>query len=238
MAEERWKAAAPAAGCGSPRTIANDEAYLCHCRMCQRATGSVSIAFKNCQAGRRAWHASPTGTTARRSRGGPIARLRHSLGFQFKEGSEKMDLTVAAFDDPSRFRPTIISAPRSMHRAWLNTEGLPEYPHRRIPAAGRPLDRRHRQAVPDERAPLHRWTASDGVELAWHEVGEGRPVILLHGLFSDAKMNWINFGHADRIAAAGLPGHHARPSRPRPQRRAARRRRIIRPESWSATLPN
>ena len=50
---------------------------------------------------------------------------------------------------------------------------------------------------------VHRWTASDGVELAWHEVGEGRPVILLHGLFSDAQMNWINFGHADRIAAAG-----------------------------------
>jgi pimeloyl-ACP methyl ester carboxylesterase len=51
---------------------------------------------------------------------------------------------------------------------------------------------------------LHRWAASDGVELAWHEEGEGRPVILLHGLFSDAQMNWINFGHADRIAAAGF----------------------------------
>ena len=52
-------------------------------------------------------------------------------------------------------------------------------------------------------AALHRWTASDGVELAFHEVGSGRPVVLLHGLFSDAQMNWINFGHAERIAAAG-----------------------------------
>jgi pimeloyl-ACP methyl ester carboxylesterase len=51
---------------------------------------------------------------------------------------------------------------------------------------------------------VQHWTASDGVELAWHEVGAGRAVILLHGLFSDAKMNWINFGHADRIAAAGF----------------------------------
>jgi pimeloyl-ACP methyl ester carboxylesterase len=50
----------------------------------------------------------------------------------------------------------------------------------------------------------HYWTASDGVELAWREVGEGRPVILLHGLFSDAQMNWIKFGHAERIAAAGF----------------------------------
>jgi pimeloyl-ACP methyl ester carboxylesterase len=51
---------------------------------------------------------------------------------------------------------------------------------------------------------VHFWTASDGVELAWHETGEGRPVILLHGLFSDADMNWIKFGHAGRIAAAGF----------------------------------
>jgi pimeloyl-ACP methyl ester carboxylesterase len=51
---------------------------------------------------------------------------------------------------------------------------------------------------------VQHWTASDGVELAWHEVGAGRAVILLHGLFSDARMNWINFGHADRIAAAGF----------------------------------
>ena len=32
----------------------------------------------------------------------------------------------------------------------------------------------------------HFWTSSDGVELAYHEVGRGRPVVLLHGLFSDA----------------------------------------------------
>jgi pimeloyl-ACP methyl ester carboxylesterase len=51
---------------------------------------------------------------------------------------------------------------------------------------------------------VHYWTASDGVRLAYHEVGEGRPVVLLHGLFSDAYVNWIKFGHADRIAARGF----------------------------------
>jgi len=50
----------------------------------------------------------------------------------------------------------------------------------------------------------HRWTASDGVELAWHEMGQGRPVVLLHGLFSDAQVNWIKFGHAAKLAAKGL----------------------------------
>lgn len=50
-------------------------------------------------------------------------------------------------------------------------------------------------------AQTHFWTTSDGIRLAWREVGQGRPVILLHGLFSDAQMNWIKFGHAERIAA-------------------------------------
>ena len=50
----------------------------------------------------------------------------------------------------------------------------------------------------------HLWTSSDGVQLAYHELGEGRPVVLLHGLFSDANMNWIRFGHAARIAAKGF----------------------------------
>lgn len=50
----------------------------------------------------------------------------------------------------------------------------------------------------------HRWTASDGVDLVWHELGDGRPVILLHGLFSNAETNWIKFGHAERIASAGF----------------------------------
>jgi pimeloyl-ACP methyl ester carboxylesterase len=53
-------------------------------------------------------------------------------------------------------------------------------------------------------ARVHFWKASDGIELAYHEIGEGRPAILLHGLFSDASMNWIKFGHAARIAARGF----------------------------------
>ena len=44
----------------------------------------------------------------------------------------------------------------------------------------------------------------DGTELAVHRLGEGRPVLLLHGLFSDARTNWIRFGHAQRLADAGF----------------------------------
>jgi pimeloyl-ACP methyl ester carboxylesterase len=52
--------------------------------------------------------------------------------------------------------------------------------------------------------PPHFWTSSDGVELAYRETGEGRPVVLLHGLFSDANVNWIKFGTAAKIAANGF----------------------------------
>ena len=40
----------------------NDEAYLCHCRMCQRATGSVSIAFINARLAAASYLGSPVST--------------------------------------------------------------------------------------------------------------------------------------------------------------------------------
>ncbi len=44
----------------------------------------------------------------------------------------------------------------------------------------------------------------DGTRLAIHRTGEGAPVVLLHGLFSSAQMNWIKWGHAERLAKAGF----------------------------------
>ncbi len=54
-------------------------------------------------------------------------------------------------------------------------------------------------AIPD---PVF-WDASDGVRLAYRTVGQGRPVLLLHGLFSNGTVNWIKFGHAQLLADAG-----------------------------------
>jgi hypothetical protein len=116
--------------CGRIRysaSVAPDEAYLCHCRMCQRATGSVSIAFVNARLDGLEWNHEPDWYDS-----SPIARRPYcrecgtSLGFAFKEGSDKMDLTVASFDDPAPFRPKHHFGAESIHRAWLNTEGLPE----------------------------------------------------------------------------------------------------------------
>lgn len=44
----------------------------------------------------------------------------------------------------------------------------------------------------------------DGTRIAWREMGEGRPVVLIHGFFSDAVTNWIRYGHAEKIAARGF----------------------------------
>ncbi len=45
--------------------------------------------------------------------------------------------------------------------------------------------------------------ARDGVRLALRDMGQGRPLLLLHGLFSSGEVNWIKFGTAARVAAAG-----------------------------------
>ena len=51
---------------------------------------------------------------------------------------------------------------------------------------------------------LEHFTSFDGTRLAYHTAGEGRPLLLLHGLFSSAQMNWIKWGHAARLAEAGF----------------------------------
>lgn len=43
-----------------------------------------------------------------------------------------------------------------------------------------------------------------GAELALHRLGSGRPLVLLHGLFSSAEMNWIKWGHTAVLAEAGF----------------------------------
>lgn len=117
--------------CGRVRfsvLVDNDDAYLCHCRMCQRATGSVSIAFKQALQRDISWAGEPDWYESSPIATRPFCRdCGTSLGFKFKEGSDKMDLAVAAFDDPSRFRPKWHFGAESIHRPWLNTEGLPEH---------------------------------------------------------------------------------------------------------------
>lgn len=106
--------------------IADDEAYLCHCNYCRRATGGVSIAFKNVKQADVEWTASPPDYY----QSSPIARRPFCaacgtpLGFQFLDG-ENMDLTVGSFDDPARFRPTSNFSIETALEAWMDVTHLP-----------------------------------------------------------------------------------------------------------------
>lgn len=116
--------------CGRVRytvTIRDDDAYLCHCRMCQRATGGVSIAFKNVARRDVAWDRRPDLYAS-----SPIARRGFCrdcgtpLSFEFPDG-DNLDLTIGSFDEPGRFRPVHHFGVESRHPQWLDTRGLPEY---------------------------------------------------------------------------------------------------------------
>lgn len=52
----------------------------------------------------------------------------------------------------------------------------------------------------------HHFSAPDGTILAYRELGDAsaRPLVLIHGLFSDATVNWIKYGHAALLAEAGF----------------------------------
>jgi hypothetical protein len=100
------------------------EAYLCHCRMCQRATGGVSIAFKNVEKAKLSWSQEPDYYAS-----SPIARRPFCrecgtpLGFEYPDHI-KCDLTVGSFDDPSRFVPIAHFGAESLHEAWIDTSAL------------------------------------------------------------------------------------------------------------------
>jgi pimeloyl-ACP methyl ester carboxylesterase len=52
--------------------------------------------------------------------------------------------------------------------------------------------------------PAETFPGFDGAPLALTRLGEGRPVILLHGLFSSADINWVRYGTAAQLAEAGF----------------------------------
>ena len=106
--------------------VDGNEAYLCHCRMCQRASGNVSLAMVGIEQAAVRWSTEPdwyrSSAIARR----PFcATCGTSLGFRYDEGTTRMDLTVASFDDPSRFRPTSHFGAESINEPWLDTSHLP-----------------------------------------------------------------------------------------------------------------
>lgn len=102
------------------------EAYLCHCRMCQRATGGVAASFVSVKQADVRWEGEPDWYDSSPIAARPFcSRCGTPLGFRFKEGSVNMDLTVGSFDNPSDFVPKHHFGTESLHEAWLDTSSLP-----------------------------------------------------------------------------------------------------------------
>ncbi|HEY6531971.1 MAG TPA: alpha/beta hydrolase [Acidimicrobiales bacterium] len=51
--------------------------------------------------------------------------------------------------------------------------------------------------------PVQHFEAPDGTSLAYREIGDGRPLVLLHGFISTAELNWLRWGTAQAIAERG-----------------------------------
>jgi hypothetical protein len=116
--------------CGRVRyraELESDDAYLCHCRMCQRATGGFAAAFVNLPKAAILWSHEPEWYQS-----SPIARRPFCaqcgtpLGFAFLD-SDTMDLTLGSFDNPGEFHPVAHFGAEHMLEAWLDTSGLPRH---------------------------------------------------------------------------------------------------------------
>lgn len=103
------------------------DAYLCHCRYCQRATGGVSIAFKTLPKAAITWNCEPDWYAS-----SPIARRPFCsacgtpLGFEYPD-SANMDLTIGSFDNPAPFVPKWNFGVESRLDAWSDTGTLPAH---------------------------------------------------------------------------------------------------------------
>lgn len=108
--------------------VESDEAYLCHCRMCQRATGGFAAAFVQVEKAALTWEHEPdwyaSSAIARR----PFcSHCGTPLGFDFLQSTGKMDLTLGSFDEPGFFRPFAHEGCEGLHPGWLDTKDLPRH---------------------------------------------------------------------------------------------------------------
>lgn len=117
--------------CGRVRyrfALATPEAYLCHCRMCQRATGGFAAALVNVPSSGFEWLSPPDWYAS-----SPIARRPFCaacgtpLGFCYNdtEADDALDVTLGSLDDPAAFRPVGHFGVESLMDPWLDTSTLP-----------------------------------------------------------------------------------------------------------------
>lgn len=115
--------------CGRVRFEARPEkreGYYCHCRMCQLAVGNTRAAFINLRKEQVTWTGAAPAyyASSKMAKRGFCSNCGTPLSFEFLE-SERLDLTVGAFDDPASLQPTSHFAVESRVENWHADDGLP-----------------------------------------------------------------------------------------------------------------
>ena len=131
-------------------------ASICHCRMCQKANGGFFGAFVG-------------GENLRWTRGAPAhfqSSNKVARGFcatcgtplTFEWGKQPAELSIAAFDDPTRIRP-VIQMDMAGRMPWFaELAGLPERPDAEAPWLAEVVSYQH----PDHNTQT--WPPTDGVD--------------------------------------------------------------------------
>ncbi|MFC0587989.1 GFA family protein [Novosphingobium aquiterrae] len=120
--------------CGRVRyRFASDgaQAYLCHCRMCQRATGGFAAALVNIPAAAGfEWLSEPDWYAS-----SPIAQRPFCsacgtpLGFAYNDSASEgaLDVTYGSLNTPGRLAPQAHFGVESLHESWIDTSALPRH---------------------------------------------------------------------------------------------------------------
>jgi hypothetical protein len=114
--------------CGAVRYRASipAEGYWCHCRMCQRATGAVAVAFVNTKKARVTWTRGAPAEWASSpiALRGRCAACGTPLTFHYPD-SDNIDLTVASLDTPEVVHPASHFGIESRVPGWVPADTLP-----------------------------------------------------------------------------------------------------------------
>jgi hypothetical protein len=115
--------------CGSVRYVArveDDEAYYCHCRMCQKAFGNLFGTYVVALGESVTWESGQPEyfNSSKIVRRGFCRECGTPLSFEYL-GSEEVHLTVGSLDEPGRLRPVAHYGFESHVSPFFTDDGLP-----------------------------------------------------------------------------------------------------------------
>ncbi len=116
--------------CGGVRyeaVVENNEAYYCHCRMCQRSFGNIFATFFNLPKASVKWTTQPPKYfhSSKIAQRGFCGECGTPLSFEFHD-SEYMDLSVGSLDHLEQMKPVNHFAVEYRVAPFHAPDGLPE----------------------------------------------------------------------------------------------------------------